>query len=88
MKIIDGFVLRNIAGESIVVGEGIGQVDFNKIISLNESATYLWESVVDREFSVEDLAQLLIKEYEIDENCAATDAKKIADEWCKVGIIK
>ena len=40
MKIKDGFILRSICGEFIVVGEGLAQVNFNKMLSLNESATF------------------------------------------------
>ena len=35
MKIKEGFKLRTIVGEHIVTGEGLSQVNFNKIISLN-----------------------------------------------------
>ena len=38
MKIIEGFKMRTIAGESVVVGEGMAQINFNKLISLNSSA--------------------------------------------------
>ena len=43
MKIKEGFILRKICGEYVVVGEGLAQVNFNKMLSLNASAAYLWE---------------------------------------------
>lgn len=87
MKIIDGFRLRTLGEEYIVVGEGLGQVDFNKMISLNASAAYLWESVEGKEFSVEDLTQLLLDRYEVEEAVAAADAAKLARAWLEAGII-
>ena len=87
MKIIDGFRLRTLGEEYIVVGEGLGQVDFNKMISLNASTAYLWESVEGKEFSVEDLTQLLLDRYEVEEAVAAADAAKLARAWLEAGII-
>ena len=60
MKIKEGFILRQICGEYVVVGEGLAQVNFNKMLSLNESAAYLWKAVSGKEFTEEDLVQLLL----------------------------
>ena len=43
MKLKKGFVLRDVAGEKIVSAEGLEQMDFNKLITLNPTAAYLWE---------------------------------------------
>ena len=45
MKTKKGFRLRIICGENVVVAEGIENIDFSKIISMNESAAYLWQKV-------------------------------------------
>ena len=65
-----GFKLRSICGEHVVVAEGIENIDFSKIISMNESSAYLWEHVAGRDFTAEDLCQLLLDEYEVDEKTA------------------
>ena len=41
MKIIDGFRLRDIMGQAIIVGEGVNQVNFGKLVTLNASAAFL-----------------------------------------------
>ena len=87
MKIIDGFRLRKLGKEHIVVGEGLAQVNFNKMISLNESAAYLWESVEGKDFSVEDLTALLLEKYEVEEAIAARDAAALAQAWKEAGVI-
>lgn len=75
--------------EYIIVGEGLAQVNFNKIISLNETAAYLWKAVEQMEsFTVEDLSRLLLDEYEVDEATASKDAQAIADKWLEIGIIE
>lgn len=86
MKLIDGFRLRPLGKEFIVVGEGPSQVDFNKMIALNQSAAYLWREVSGKEFTVKDLADLLVKEYEISEQIALHDSEVIAQKWIEAGI--
>ena len=87
MKIIDGFRLRKLGKEHIVVGEGLGQVNFNKMISLNASAAYLWESVEGKDFSVDDLVALLLDRYEVEEEVARRDAQALADAWMEAGVV-
>ena len=50
MRVKQGFVLRDMCGEHIVSAEGIGNFDFNKVISLNDTAAYLWNAVSGRDF--------------------------------------
>ena len=87
MKIIEGFRLRKLGKEQIVVGEGLAQVNFNKMISLNSSAAYLWESVEGKDFSVEDLVSLLLDKYEVEEDIARRDAEALAKAWLEAGVI-
>ncbi|MFR9668371.1 MAG: PqqD family protein [Rikenellaceae bacterium] len=88
MKIVKGFILRSVAGEMIVSGESVAQINFNKLISLNESAAYLWGEVVESDFTVERLAELLVAKYEIDEALALKDAAAVAKSWADVGLIE
>ena len=86
MRIKKGFELRDVCGEHIIVAYGIENIDFNKVLSLNESATYLWKNVVDKDFDVETMASLLQQEYEVDAETAKRDAQTLLDEWTKVGL--
>lgn len=74
MKIKDGFILRKIAGEDIVVPIGNNIADFNGVIRLNESAGFLWK-ILQEEVSKEELINSLVKEYEIDEILATNDVE-------------
>ena len=88
MRIVEGFRLRDIMGQATIIGEGVGQVNFNKLITLNSSAEYLWREVEGKDFTLSDLTDLLIKRYEIDENLAKTDAASILNKWIKIGLVK
>ena len=87
MKIIEGFVLRPLGEEFIVIGEGIAQINFNKMVSLNSTAAYLWENVEGKDFTVEDLTKLLTDQYEVGEEQAAADAAALAAKWIEAGIV-
>lgn len=86
MKIKKGFELRNVCGEHVVIATGIENVDFSKMISLNESAAYLWKAVEEKEFDAQLLAYLLQQEYEVDTATALADAGKAIESWRECGI--
>ena len=85
MKIKDGFILREMCGENIVTAEGIEHINFNKLISLNSSAAYLWENL-GKEFSVEDMAALLVEQYDIDMELALKDSESLSKAWMEAGV--
>lgn len=86
MKIKDGFVLREMCGENIVAGEGLEHINFNKLISLNATAAFLWKALVGKEFTSEEMAQLLVDEYGIDMELALTDSRNLMQSWTEAGI--
>ena len=74
MKIKNGLELQNVCGEHIIIPAGEENMDFSQIISLNPTAAYLWENVAKRDnFTVEDMVQLLLNEYEVEESVALED---------------
>lgn len=86
MRLKEGFVLREVAGEKIVSGAGLGQIDFNRLVTLNRSAAYLWENVYGKDFSVADLAGLLVSRYGIGMDTATADAGALARQWKEIGL--
>ncbi len=88
MKIIDGFKLRSVAGEMVVSGEGVAQINFNKLLALNETAAYLWNAVEGKEFDVQTLADLLVAEYQIEGEVALRDTQTLLDKWVECGVVE
>lgn len=88
MRIKDGFTLRTICGEHIVIGEGLAQVNFNKMLSLNGSAAYLWEQLKGKEFTEEDAVKLLTDKYDVTPERALEDVKKLLEEWKKQDVVE
>ena len=88
MKIKEGFQLQNVCGEHIIIPAGEENIDFSHIISLNPTAAYLWEKIAEKaEFTIEDMVQLLLEEYEVEEDVALEDCKLIAERWAEMGLI-
>ena len=75
MKIKEQYKVREMAGEHVIIMQGKHGSDLTKIISLNESALYLWNELQGKEFSVEDVKQVLLDNYEVEEATAARDAE-------------
>ncbi len=88
MKAKPGFNLRVVCGENIIVAEGEENIDFSNIISMNESSAYLWQNIQGKEFTHEDLVDLLTQEYEVDEATAMKDVKALTELWLQAGIIE
>ena len=87
MKINKGFELREMCGEHIIIGTGVENIDFSKVISLNESAAWLWREVEGKEFTPQSLVALLMEQYDVDEATALADATALAAQWVSVGIV-
>lgn len=78
MKIKDGFVLREIGGEYVVVAVGRQTLDFEGLITLNETGAFLWKRLQE-ECTQEQLCAALTAEYAVDAATAATDVAAFAD---------
>ncbi len=72
VKLKEGFIYRTIAGEHVVIPTGNNIADFNGIISLNETAAFLWVKI-QSPFTREDLVEALLQEYEVDRELAGKD---------------
>ncbi len=86
MRLVEGFRLRDVMGQATVIGEGVGQVNFNKLITLNDSAAFLWKAVEGKDFDASALAGLLVGEYGIDDELARNDAEAILSQWVEIGL--
>lgn len=86
MRLKEGFRMRTLGRDVILTAEGLNSVNFNKMISLNSSAAYLWERVAGREFTPEDLAEMLMEKYDVDRDTALKDSRAVAESWIEAGI--
>ena len=69
MKIKDGFVLRQVAGDTVVLPAG--DMNINAMITLNETGAFLWKKM-EQEITVDELVAEVLKVYDTDEATAKT----------------
>lgn len=68
MKLKEGFVLRTVAGDTIVVPTG-STLDLNMMITLNDTGKFLWEKL-EKGADTEELTAALLQEYDVEESTA------------------
>ena len=79
--------MRELLGQHIITGDGLSRVDFSKIISMNDTAAWLWEQLQGKEFSEDDMVSLLTGRYDVTEEQARTDVGTLTDTWRKAGLL-
>ena len=72
MKINKEFILREIAGDYILVPVGKTALEFNGLITVNEIGVLIWEQL-QKGCELQEIVQVILNEYEIDEETATKD---------------
>lgn len=70
MKLKDGFILRDVAGEHVVIPSG-DTLNLNMMITLNETGVFLWKQL-EQDTTEDAVVSALLKEYDVDEAAART----------------
>lgn len=87
MKTRKGYTLRSLGKEFILIADGFEAVDFSRMISLNETAAFLWKEVEDKDFDAEMLITLLTDNYDIDRETAQNDVATMLKSWSEAGML-
>ena len=70
------------------MGEGLGAIDFGKLLCLNETSVWLWQEAQQMgDFTVESLSARLCQEYEVEEEQARQDVTNIIEQWKQLELI-
>lgn len=81
MKIKDGFILRQVASQNVVLPAS-KELNLNMMITLNDTGAFLWEHL-QMETNEDALVAALLKEYDVDEDtahaCVRQFVKKLDD---------
>jgi hypothetical protein len=79
MKIKSGYIMREVSDNYVVVPTGQATVDFNGMITLNETGAFLWKQLVE-EKTLDQLAENFMKEYDVDEATAKKDIMEFVEK--------
>lgn len=84
-----GFVIREVCGKNVVVGEGLGVINFGKLLTLNETAAWLWKKCEELgDFTIEELTNGLCQKYNVSADEARQDVSETIAIWQKAGVIE
>ena len=86
MKIKDGFMLRKVGGQNIVVALGEASRSFNGMIRLNDTGVFLWEKLKD-DVTEEQLLAALTAEYSVDPAQAKADIAEFVAALRKAALL-
>lgn len=87
MKVEKEFVLREIAGDYIIIPTGRTVLDFNGLITVNEVGASLW-NMLQEEVSLDDLVNGILNEYDVEEEIAREDIQEFLTSLETGGILK
>ena len=85
MKLKDGFVLRQVAGQTVALPTE-GDVDLNTMITLNETGAFLWERLA-KGTDEDALVAALLAEYDVDEATARRSVQRFVQKLSDNGFL-
>lgn len=86
MKIKEGYALRKVGGDFVVVPMD-SNIQFNKMMTLNETGGFLW-GVLEKGAEIADLVSALTAEYDVDAATAEDAAKKFIDKLKELDLVE
>ena len=86
LKLDKEYVLRQIGDDYVIVPVGKAVLDFNGMITVNETGAFLWEQLV-KGTSKEGLLETLIETYEVTQEEAERDIDEFLDVLYKNNIL-
>ena len=86
MRLNKDFLIREVAGENILIATGNASQDFNGLITINDVAKFILENIDTCE-NEDELVGKITKEFDIDEGTARNDAREYIYQALSVGII-
>lgn len=87
MRVDKEFVLREIAGDYIIIPTGKTVLEFNGLITVNEVGVSIW-NMLQKEVTFDKLVQGILDEYDVEEQVAREDIREFLDNPIAGGILK
>lgn len=86
MKVEKEFVLREIAGDYVIIPVGKTVIEFNGLITVNEVGVSIW-NMLQNEVTFDQIVQGILNEYEVEESVAREDIREFLDKLIDGGIL-
>ena len=87
MRAAKDYIMREIAGETILIPSGASAQKFNGLITINELGTFIW-GLLSEPTTLDAITARITEEYEVDAATARRDAAEFLDELRQVGALE
>lgn len=87
MKLKEGFITYNTGDENLLVATGEAGKSFNGIVRNNETAAFIAE-LLKNEITEEEIVNRILDTYDVDENTAKKDVRKLLDTFKREGFLE
>ena len=87
MRVSKDLILREVAGEYILIPVGQAALKIHGMINLSESAVLLWKKLQE-ECTEGELVEVLLREYEVDRDTALADVREFTEQMQKIGVLE
>lgn len=87
MRISDKFIIREIAGEYVIVPTGSEAFRFQGLITVNEVGAFLWEILQNGDKTLEELVHAVCGEYEADQKETEQDIEEFLEKIRREGML-
>lgn len=88
MRIKKDLKVRQIVSENVVLLPSKGSDRSVRILSLNPTSYFLWENLCDKDFTVEQAADLLCEKYDVGRETALSDVRNWVDQLQEYGALE
>jgi hypothetical protein len=88
MKINEGFEVRSVCGEYMMVAMGEKNIDFSHVIAFNETSVFIWNQMLAGKDTIDDVAKAVTEEYEVDFETARKDVETLVKQLAEYGVVE
>lgn len=88
MNIKKGFELRDVCGEKVIIASGLENLDFTKLISVNETGADIWNLLLEGATNEEDLIAKFLDLYEGDEEQMRREVSAFLKQLAEIGVLE
>ena len=86
MRIKNGFVLREVAGQTMVIATGEASKDFHGMIKLNSTGKVIWSGLQEG-LSENEIAECLAEQFDVQSEQAMKDTRAFIRQMEEMGFM-
>lgn len=87
MKIKEGFVVRKVMGNNVVIATGAQSKKFHGMVKLNDTATEIW-NYISEGLEADAIYEKMLEKYDVDESLLRADVKKTIKTLIDQGFVE